>query len=172
VKKLTREEARLRIDFMKGQKYTFHDLNAEITAGHYATARRLAHTLKGISGLIGEHALADIALKIERQLNEQKAPDENDMSALDNELNRVLTEIADSGILDEGVLSTPPTRDEQTVLFNKLQKMLEENDAACMEILPEVSIIYETKVLVRQVEKYDFEHALITLKVLREVVGV
>jgi HPt (histidine-containing phosphotransfer) domain-containing protein len=172
MRRTNREESRLRIDFMKGQKYTYHDLSAEISAGHFATAHRLAHTLKGIAGLIGEAALADIALKIEKELRNQKTPDSRDMQILENELNRVLAEITNSGILDEGILNTPPTIDEQIVLFNKLQTYLEENDAACLEILPEIAIIYETKVLVRQVEKYDFKDALTTLKVLREVLGI
>ena len=172
MKRLNREEIRLRLDFMKGQKYTFHDLMAEISAKHYATAHRLAHTLKGIAGLIGETELAEIALKIERQLVEKKAPDESDMQTLENELDRVLTEITDSGILEESLINTPPTKEEQTALFNRLQPLLAENDAACLVLLPEIAIIYETKVLVRQIESCDFPQALITLKVLREVLGV
>ena len=171
MKRLSREEVRLRLDFLKGQKYTFYDLNAEISAGHYATAHRLAHTLKGIAGLIGESELSEIALRVEKQLASRKVPDEYDMRVLEDELNRVLNEITESGI-EESAFFTPPTKEEQTVLFNALQPLLAENDAACIELLPEVAIIYETRVLVRQIETYDFKQALITLKVLREVLGV
>ena len=172
MKKMTREEAKLRLDFVKGQKYTFHDLRAEISTKHYATAHRLAHTLKGIAGLIGELELASIARKIEQELRTKKAPEEHDMQALEGELNRVLAEITESGILDEDILNIPPTIEEQSTLFDNLQAMLRESDAACLELLPEISLIPETKVLVRQVENFAFKSALVTLEVLREVIGV
>ena len=169
---LTREQARLRQDFVKGQKYTLHDLRAEITATHYATAHRLAHTLKGIAGLIGEARLAEIALTIEKQLRKKAAPAEHDMDSLEQELNRVLNEIVDSGIMDEDTLNIPPTMDEQSALFDKLQALLKGSDAACTALVPEIILIPETKVLVRQIETFAFKQALVTLEVLREVLGV
>jgi HPt (histidine-containing phosphotransfer) domain-containing protein len=171
MKRLNRDEIRLRLDFMKGQKYTFEDLCGEISVGHYATAHRLAHTLKGISGLIGECELSAIALKIEKQLRDKQTPDELDMQTLESELNRVLKEISDSGI-DDGTFNTPPTKEEQTILFDKLQPLLADADAACIQLIPEIAVIYETRVLVHQIENYDYKQALITLKVLREVLGV
>jgi HPt (histidine-containing phosphotransfer) domain-containing protein len=169
---LDREQIIRRRDFVKGQKYTFQDLQAEIYAKHLATAHRLAHTLKGIAGLIGEDALAQIALKVEQTLRRKVTPSDSDMNTLEYELNRVLNEITDSGILDEEILTTPPTLNEQAVLFDKLQSFLSDNDAACVELIEEISLIPETKVLVRQIENFSFEHALITLRVLREVLGV
>jgi HPt (histidine-containing phosphotransfer) domain-containing protein len=169
---LNRDEIKMRCDFAKGQKYTFQDLQAEIAANHFATAHRLVHTLKGVAGLIKEDSLAGIALKMEQQLKNKKHPDAGDMATLECELNRVLTEIQESGIMEIYNHNTPPTLDEQTALFDKLQKLLTENDAACMTVLPEVAMIYETKVLVRQVENFEFANALTTLEVLREVLGV
>jgi len=169
---LNRDEIKMRCDFAKGQKYTFQDLKAEISANHYATAHRLVHTLKGVAGLIKEDSLANIALKIEQQLKNKKPPDGGDMATLESELNRVLVEIQESGIIELCNHNTPPTLDEQTVLFDKLQKLLTANDASCMSILPEVAMIYETRVLVRQIENFEFANALTTLEVLREVLGV
>ena len=169
---LTREQVRLRQDFVKGQKYTFHDLRAEISATHYATAHRLAHTLKGLAGLIGEARLAEIALTVEKQLRKKVAPVEQDMESLEQELNRVLNEISDSGIMDEDALNIPPTIDEQAALFDKLHALLKERDAACTALVPEIVLIPETKVLVRQIETFAFKQALVTLEVLREVLGV
>lgn len=169
---VSREKIRLRMDFVKGQKYTYHDLRAEIAAKHFATAHRLVHTLKGIAGLIGEDSLAEIALIVEKQLRNKNAPAESDMATLEAELNRVLADITDSGIMDEDALSTPPTIGEQADIFDKLHKMLAESDAACTELIPELALIPETKVLVRQIETFAFKPALVTLGVLREVLGV
>lgn len=171
MRSISREEARLRLDFVKGQKYTLHDLRAEISASHFATAHRLVHTLKGIAGLIGEENLASVAIKVEQQLKHKRHPDEGDMTALEDELNRVLNEITDSGI-DEETLHTPPTIDEQAALFDKLHGLLADSDAACTGLVSELSLIPETKVLVRQIENYAFGQALVTLEVLREVLGL
>ena len=171
-KNLDREEIKRRRDFVKGQKYTIHDLRAEISADHLATAHRLAHTLKGVAGLIGEDSLSKIALKVEQTLRKKLPPEESDMEILESELNRVLAEISDSGIMEEDILNTPPTLEEQATLFEALENLLSENDAACIELTSEISLIPETKVLVRQIENFSFEDALVTLKILREVLGV
>jgi len=168
---LTREEIKMRCDFLKSQKYTFEDLQAEIAASHYSTAHRLAHTLKGVAGLIKEDKLAAIALTVEQQLKNKCTPYDHDMATLEGELNRVLTEITESGIT-EMVFNVPPTLDEQADLFNRVQKLLEENNAACVELVPDIRLIYETKVLAYQIENYEFEQALITLTTLRKVLNV
>ncbi|MCL1884469.1 MAG: Hpt domain-containing protein [Defluviitaleaceae bacterium] len=172
MRKPDREEVKRRRDFVKGQKYTIHDLRAEIAANHYATAHRLVHTLKGLAGLIGEEPLRNIALNVEQQLRNKKLPPESEMESLERELNRVLNEITDSGIMDDEVLNHPPTLEEQSVLFDKLQALLTENDTSCIELTEEISLIPETKVLVRQIENFAFKPALVTLTVLREVLGV
>ncbi|MCL1862680.1 MAG: Hpt domain-containing protein [Defluviitaleaceae bacterium] len=172
MKKLNREEINLRKDFLKGQKYTFEDLQAEISSGHFSTAYRLVHTLKGTAGLIKEEKLADIAFKIEQQLRNGENPVAAEMAVMESELNRVLTEITDSGILDDDKLNIPPTLEEQKDLFDRLQTLLKENDAQCIKLAEEIALIPETKVLVRQVETYSYKDALVTLKVLREVLQV
>ncbi|MCL2197839.1 MAG: Hpt domain-containing protein [Defluviitaleaceae bacterium] len=172
MKKLNREEIKLRKDFVKGQKYTFEDLQAEIAAKHFSTAHRLVHTLKGTAGLIKEEALVDIALKIEQRLRNSEAPENHDMQILENELNRVLTTIVESGITDDDKLNIPPTPDEQKALFDRLQALLKESDGECIKLIEEIALIPETKVLVHQIENYSFKHAMVTLKVLREVLGV
>ncbi|MCL2388171.1 MAG: Hpt domain-containing protein [Defluviitaleaceae bacterium] len=168
---LNREQAKLRRDFVKSQKYTLRDLQAEISAHHFATAHRLVHTLKGNASLIEEQRLTDIALKVEQQLKSKTVPIKPDMEVLESELNRVLAEITDSGVMNEDTINTPPTAEEQTALFNKLEALLQESDAASTELLSELSLIPETKVLIRQIENFAFKPALVTLEVLREVLG-
>ena len=168
----TREAVKLRRDFVKGQKYTLHDLQAEIAANHFSTAHRLVHTLKCVAGLINEPALVKIALKTEQKLKKRQRPSAEEMKTLERELNRVLTEITNSGIMDEETLSTPPTIEEQSALFDKVLVMLKDDDAACVDLIPELTLIPETKVLIRQIENYAFAPALVTLKVLREVLEV
>jgi HPt (histidine-containing phosphotransfer) domain-containing protein len=169
---INREEIKRRRDFAKGQKYTMFDLRAEIAATHLATAHRLAHTLKSLAGLIGEDILRDIAVHVEQQLRIKKIPTDADLETLEGELNRVLFEIAESGILDEDSFNAPPALEEQTLLFNKLHNLLSENDAACIEYIDEIALIPETKVLIRQIENFAFRDALTTLTVLRDILEV
>ncbi|MCL1844269.1 MAG: Hpt domain-containing protein [Defluviitaleaceae bacterium] len=168
----SRAETKLRRDFLISQRYTMRDLSSEIDANHFATAHRLVHTLKGTASLIREKKLALIAFDVEQQLRKRDIPAPEYMDALENELNRVLTEITESGVLNEESFNAPPEPDEQTSLFNKLHLLLIENDAACIELIPEISLIPETKVLVRQVENFAFKNAIVTLQVLREVLEV
>ncbi|MCL2049226.1 MAG: Hpt domain-containing protein [Defluviitaleaceae bacterium] len=169
---LSREEMKTRYDFVRSQKYTFQDLQAEIAANHFSTAHRLVHTLKSNAAQINEQELVNVAFVVEQDLRNKKTPNAHDMAALEAELNRVFVKINESGIVELYSQNMPPTRSEQAVLFDRLQTLLEANDAACVELLPEIAVIYETKVLVRQIEMYALADALNTLKILRDVLGI
>jgi len=164
---ISREKVRYRRDFAKAQRYTIHDLRAEIAASHLATAHRIAHTLKSLAALIDEEDLRAISLKVEQSLRKKRIPSEPDMQALEAELDHVLVKIAASGILNDDDL--PPASTEQTALFDKLENLLSASDASCIELIAEISKIPETKVLTRQIEIFAFKDALVTLKVLRDL---
>ncbi|MDR0272333.1 MAG: Hpt domain-containing protein [Clostridiales bacterium] len=165
------EQILRRREFAKGQKYTIRDLRKEIFANHLATAHRLSHTLKGLAGLIGEETLCAISIRVEQQLRNSKIPPESDLEVLEAELNRIIKEITDSGILHEEIATASLTIEEQTEIFDKLETLLKDNDASCIELIPDVSLIPETKVLVNQIENFAFKPALVTLNVLRKVLG-
>ena len=167
-----REKSLRRRDFVRGQKYACLDLRAELTAAHFATAYRIVHTLKSASSLINEEYLEEVSEIVVQKLKNKVQPTDSDIHILDEELNRVINEIVESGVMDDEILNTPPKADEQILLFNNLQTLLEDNNAACTELIPEISLIPETKILVRQIETFNFEHALITLQVLREILQV
>ncbi|MCL1846308.1 MAG: Hpt domain-containing protein [Defluviitaleaceae bacterium] len=166
---MTRETVRYRRDFAKAQRYTIHDLRAEIASNHLATAHRIAHTLKSLAALIDEETLREASLKVEQTLRKKKLPKEPDMQALECELDHVLAKIAASGILNDDGL--PPASDEQTALFDRLEALLIASDASCTQLIAEIEKIPETKVLIRQIELFAFKDALVTLKVLRELFG-
>ncbi|MCL2355750.1 MAG: Hpt domain-containing protein [Defluviitaleaceae bacterium] len=169
---MTSEMARYRRDFAKAQRYTIHDLRAEIEANHLATAHRIAHTLKSLAALIDEDGLREIALKVEQRLRDRQAPEESDLQDMEAELDRVLSEIAASGVLNDSTIFVPLSRDATAALFNKLESALAESDASCAQLIPEIERIPETKVLVRQIELFAFADALVTLKILRDIFDV
>lgn len=167
---MTREKARYRRDFAKAQRYTIHDLRAEIAANHLATAHRIAHTLKSLAALIDEESLRGVALVVEQKLRDSELPSESDMLALEAELGSVLAKIAASGVLEDDVL-IPLACDERAALFDRLEVLLSESDTACADLVSEISKIPETKILIRQIENFSFNDALVTLKVLRDILG-
>lgn len=68
-------------------------IRTALAAGDTPTAQRLAHTLKGASGMIEARALQRQALALEQALREQPAGWEAQLDRLDAELDRVLREL-------------------------------------------------------------------------------
>ncbi|MCL2851746.1 MAG: response regulator [Defluviitaleaceae bacterium] len=160
----------LRSDFAKKQTSTLIDIRKALDTGNIETAHRLAHTLKGLAGLINEAALSQSAKEIENLLENGEIPTDNQLSALDNKLTRIL----------EGIVK-PKTkalelsankafdRDKAFATFDKLSPLLESRSSGSLNLLDELRMIPETAVLVRQIKTLNFAAALKTLNVLKDI---
>jgi len=161
---------KLRWEFAKSQKNVSADISQALKDGDIKTAHRLAHSLKGLAGLINESALAKTASNVEQLLAAGETPTIH-LDALESELTRVL------GSID--VPSTPPhlaykafDKAKATILFDRLDSMLASYNAECFSLLDELRAIPETGVLVNQIEEYDFGDALRTMGTLRKILEV
>lgn len=161
---------KLRREFVINQRFTIRDLLAELAVDHFATGHRLVHTIKVQARLIGEETLGELALKVEQNLRKKTHPEEADLAALDAELTRVINEISYPEYTEHD--DDLPSTEEQAALLDRIHELLSTNDAACLEHISELKQIRETAVLIRQIESFSFEHALVTLAVLREVLEV
>ena len=157
---------KLRIDFAKSHKNTFLNISQALEAGDIKTAHRLAHTIKGSAGLIGENTLAQIAGSVEGLFKKGEASDSTQLSDLENELTQVLNSIKmPEPIQRSGNAAKAYVRE----LLNKLEPLLKSHNIKCLDCLDELHTIPEAAILASQIEDYDFELAYKNLETLRHI---
>ena len=157
---------RLRADFGRRNKNAFAEICNALDAGDYKTAHRWAHTIKGLAGMIFENELMMLAEDIEKVLATGELPASTQLSALEQELVRVLKEI--------GEIETPETVtneylsvDESLALLAKVEPLLIRRNMAAARMVDEFREIKGAETLCSQIEGFDFKTALETLNVLR-----
>jgi signal transduction histidine kinase/CheY-like chemotaxis protein len=165
-----REMSRLHKDFYNGQKHTAKNIHEALAVEDFETAERLAHTLKGLAGLIKEYELEKIAYEVEKSFKKNKIP-KNELENLETRLGKIISSIEKTLDTSVNVISAI-SDDERTALLDKLQKLLAESDASCLSLTEKLEKIPETKVLVRQIEDCSFEDALATLNTMRTVLEI
>jgi len=157
---------KLRTGFAKNEKNMFRDIMAALAAGDFDKAQLKAHSLKGLAALMQEANLAEAAKTIEHILEKAKLPGVSELSALENEFNRVISSIA--------VIKAPipldaeklESKDKAIDILTKLKPVLEQRNTECLSMLSELRPIPEAAILVRQIEGFDFATALKSLKTL------
>jgi len=172
---LEREMAKLKKDFYNGQKNTVKNIRGALATSDFETAHRLAHTLKGLAGLIKETELEKVAYEAETLLRTRKIP-KDEIDILERKLSKILAGIeADLNFDKPDELDkefSPLSEKHITVLLDGLEELLTGNDAMCLQFTEDLAKIPETKVLVKQIENYDFAAALLTLKTMRTVLEI
>ena len=163
---------KLRLDFAKNQKNSFINICEALDSGDIKTAHRLAHSLKGVAGLINEHPLVIASEIVEHLLQDEKIPTQDQLSAIEYELTRVLDDIGKP----EATLPSASTKEftktdknNALTIFNELEKLLKHHNADSLNFLDKLRLIPETAVLNKQLEDYDFGAALVTLGVLKSI---
>lgn len=171
-----KDEKRIRLltGFVKRNQTTFADISAAIESNDVKLAHRLAHTLKGLAGLMGEKQLQKVSNDIEYALAEGDMSHIADqLTALGHELKSVLDEL--SPLLEEPkTQSTENTAYDKTkavVLFEKLEQLLRADNAKCRELTAELKEIPGTTALIEQIEDYEFEKSLELLIDLKKSLG-
>ncbi|MCD8140809.1 MAG: ATP-binding protein [Planctomycetaceae bacterium] len=172
---------KIQSDFVKGHADTFARLNQAIDAGDFSHAHRIAHTLKGVANLIGSSVLAEAALAIEKGLENGK-PEFNDeqMQTLGMTLNVVLEDLTaqleeyERKRADTDTVRVRTTVDpaEVAALLDRLEPLLASGDSQSTDYLDEIRekllpLGRLGKVLAEQVDGYDFEPALETVRKIR-----
>jgi CheY-like chemotaxis protein len=161
--------ATLRNDFLKKHKNTFRSLSGALDSSDTKTAHRLAHTLKGLAGLIKESSLARLSADVEYTLSDGKLPSAQQLGLLEAELTRVLESI--SVPIDEPVAGRKITNAEVLEILEKMQPLLENGNTNSLGLSQEFRELPEAAILCRQIEDFDFDAAVISLATLKSIMG-
>jgi len=157
---------KLRVDFAKTQTNACDNIVKAINDGDRETAHRLAHSLKGIAGLIREDALMKAAKTVEISISLRGATSE-ELAALEAELNRVLQSIAPK---KEVVDSAPKILNKIAAkdTFDRLMPLLASHNTDAFALVDELREIPDTCKIIELMEGFEFGDALNALHTLRE----
>ncbi len=178
----TRLYDRLLSNFMKDNKNIGVELNAALNKGDVRYAHRLAHTLKGVAGMIGALRLAETAAGLEAALAKDDATDtaserlrtvEDELAAVMQELGHMSSPAEGAGSKGAGAEGNETKEldpERARKLSVRLRALLASGDVESMNMLPEVEEVFgdspEGRELLSQIEGFDFQDALETLKKL------
>jgi CheY-like chemotaxis protein len=160
---------RLTVNFVNAHQGTYRAITAALDAGDIKTAHRLAHTLKGHSGLLGRTGLQKAAGQVESLIADGRnlvTPEA--LSALETELNAALAELA--GLLEQaGSPEAPPEAEplgpeKARELLAELKPLLERGNPECLKLIDSLRGLSGSEKLIRQMEDLDFKRAAETLR--------
>lgn len=143
-----------------------------LEAGQLEQGRRLAHTLKGASGMIGALQAHAAAASLEASCHLQEGPCMAALAALEEAM-KTLTDMIET-VLDGSDGAAPAPAEPQAsaqLLVQALARMLDEGDGAAIDVLEQsasvlaaslgVAVFQEVAAAAHQ---FDFEAALEALK--------
>jgi len=161
---------KLRSDFAKTQKDAVTNIIKAINDGDRQTAHRLAHSLKGLAGLICENTLMQEAKKVETSLSLRGATND-ELLILETELNRVISSIVPK---EKAVNLAPKVLNKEAAkaTFDKAVPLLASRNADALQFIDELCEIPGTNEIVDLIEGFDFGPALNAINALRGTLGV
>ncbi|MCL2366804.1 MAG: ATP-binding protein [Oscillospiraceae bacterium] len=157
---------RLKSYFSRDHKNAAAKLSDAINSGDLETAHRLAHTLKSSAGMIDEIALSRAAGNAEATLSKGNVPDSEQLLTIETALNLALERIDKQQPFKSFYNFYDKSSAKRT--FEKLEPLLLAQSLDCLNMLEEIRKFPETAILIRQIERFDFDDALKSLKLIRE----
>ena len=160
--------------FVKNNKNAANDINAALEAGDVKLAHRLTHTLKSVAGLVDMIALAEAAEVVEESLAAGRSVPDEEMSALENELNAALDELAplaNNGYTNKNRKKTAVDffdRERVLELLDTLNSLLDSDSYDSLNLVSELKTIPGAEQLVNQVENLKFKQARETLAAVKQ----
>jgi signal transduction histidine kinase/ActR/RegA family two-component response regulator len=160
--------------FVKDNQTTFKDISSALEAGDVKLAHRLAHTLKGVAGLVGMTTLVEAARIVEQSLATGKTELLNDqMNDLRHELRTALEELAPlmNNHIEKVRKHTKNIsfdRKSALKLLDTLDSLLEADSFDSLNLANDLRTIPGTEQLASQVENMKFKQARETLAVIKQ----
>ncbi|MCL2214319.1 MAG: ATP-binding protein [Treponema sp.] len=159
--------------FIKSNQSTISDIKTAVNTGDIKLAHRLAHTLKGVAGLVGRIELADAAQIVEHSLSADKTESIGEkIKNLEIELNTAISEFMP--IMDNymGKVVEKQTEDfyekeKSLELLENLDSYLESDSIDSLDFINDLRMIPGTEQLASQVENMKFKQARETLKEIK-----
>ncbi|MCK8603512.1 Hpt domain-containing protein [Desulfoferrobacter suflitae] len=164
------------VSFRQDNASTLADIRDALGTEDYDLARRLVHTLKGVSGNIGADALFNVSVKLETALKESdESAIESSLQAVEKQMNdvfRAANLLATRRRYDAPPASeTSPDGQELSRLLNNLRDMLLVNNLQALQVYSDVKKLLpgsseESRLLGRCLKNLDFRGALEHLQAL------
>ncbi|MCL2388666.1 MAG: Hpt domain-containing protein, partial [Defluviitaleaceae bacterium] len=160
-------------DFARSQQNVIEDIKTAINESNLPHARILAHSLKGLSGLIGEATLMSIAKDTEQILAKEDIPNAALMESLAHETKKILKRINQQyPPLITPIIATPLDKEEAAKIFDTITPLLQSKNVDALDLLPDLAQIPQTELLATQIGDFDFGPAIKTIEKLREEFGI
>jgi CheY-like chemotaxis protein len=170
------EEQRMELimAFVKGNQTTVNDIKNAINAGDLKLAHRLAHTLKGVAGLVGQTLLMEAAMIVEHSFATGKMESlDTQIETLENELRTTLNEfepLVDSHI-GKSKKKNPDkflNKEKSLELLEKLDSLLKSDSFDSLSLLSDLELIPNTEELAALVDNMKFKEARETLASIKQ----
>ena len=158
----------LRRNFMKKHESTYEKLCTQIDSGDLHSAHILAHSLKGVAGILKLSDLSNIALRLEKILSREEVPPKAMLYEVGNEINRILMYFEETKQEPKAKETGELTKDESLALLKKLKPLLETNNLGCLDLLDEIKRISGANELFEHVSALNFKQSLGELESLRK----
>jgi len=160
-------------DFVKNNKNKTEEIHDALEVGDIELAHRLAHTLKGNAGQLKKTLLGQAALKVENLLKDGDnlvAP--HHLNVLDSELKTVLAELEPLVRYDDADDETgaPLGNGEALNLLEKVEPLLADSNPDSLSYVKELKAIKGSGTLVEHLEQLDFDLALESLSLLKDII--
>jgi signal transduction histidine kinase/HPt (histidine-containing phosphotransfer) domain-containing protein/ActR/RegA family two-component response regulator len=175
-------------DFVANHANDIKSLHEMLAQGDLATARRLTHTLKSTSSLLGAQTLRHIAAIVENELGDGKK-DDTHLAALEANFNGVMAELAiltqtPQPVRQNAASTNRGGADKESVdkisvlaLLDKLEPLLASSNTSCLSFTSEIQRALAPMgderggLIIQQMEDFDFNCAQETLLSLRNALN-
>ncbi|MCL1845439.1 MAG: response regulator [Defluviitaleaceae bacterium] len=163
-------QKKLKANFLQNQKNAADKIRQAISVNDITEARLLAHSLKGVSGLIREHELSRLAESAEYMLADGKIPHEAHLSVLEIKLNAVLASISETESAETPQNKSGKNFDNAYIaeIFAALEPLLESQNVDSLIYAEKLNALPQAFVLCKQIEEFDYSAALQSLKTLKQ----
>jgi CheY-like chemotaxis protein len=154
--------------FVKTGRFAADEIKNAIQAGDTALAHRLAHTLKGNAGQIGETDLQNTAGLVEALLKKNKAVPAETMEALfcalAKAIKNCLTYLPESKAVNPVYL-----HEKKSIIkiLETLEPLLAARNTDCLHMLNEIRSIPGASELTEQIEDFNFKEAWDAFQILK-----
>ncbi|MDE2429752.1 MAG: Hpt domain-containing protein, partial [Burkholderiales bacterium] len=167
--------------FCDDQRAAIHNMRVALDANEPVLAERLAHTLKGVSGLIGANTIRLLAGQLENGIHDRSERNELELAfaECDDQLQATIFAIEQVLLKEKSAAATdtaepdgkPVDRDAMQSLLTRCQLLLSEYDGEALDLLLEAHLEIANalggdvqKQILRAAKQFDFDAARDVLK--------
>ncbi|MDR2598716.1 MAG: response regulator [Oscillospiraceae bacterium] len=155
--------------FVRNNQTTYDDIVKAIKAEDYKKAHILVHSLKSNAGYIKEARLQRTAAVAEAYLiSNPPKPIDKFLITIKEELDKIYEKYGKllEDEPDDDIESVNET--EAKEILDELEELLKNRDTRCLKYIKTLKGIPDTKVLIAQIEAYNFRGALLALERIKE----